>query len=358
MLLLGRHGSEESDYRYGFQGQEQDDEIKGEGNSVNYKFRMHDPRIGRFFAVDPLTSKYPHNSPYAFSENVVIDHVELEGLEKLDIKELNSYLDDPKAFALDKYSQNRNTINAQGPFSLPGFNLMYNRTIMHNSDRPLDGTGQHYTDYYSYDYLTNLVKYDEPSSKGWHGSYAFLSKDGKRYYNFEISNYHYKKSISPILSYWDNGGVRQTLFHFKGGLNEFSLNFSVNKVIPMANAKNSITFNYGAGFGPMLSNIGNTPAGYTIKKSEGKGSYYPVGVGGNIHSGGTFTHNLFAKYNPQKGHAWGVDFFVGIEIQVHAHHVGTIKVENISDPTDVPYNKNYNAWGVAGILSYGLQIKF
>ncbi|MFT5821470.1 MAG: RHS repeat-associated protein [Crocinitomix sp.] len=68
-------------YRYGFQGQEKDDEVKGEGNSVNYKYRMHDPRIGRFFAVDPLAGKYPHNSSYAFSENRVVDGVELEGLE-------------------------------------------------------------------------------------------------------------------------------------------------------------------------------------------------------------------------------------------------------------------------------------
>ena len=43
---------------------------------------MHDPRVGRFFAIDPLSPKYPWNSSYAFSENVVIDHVELEGLEK------------------------------------------------------------------------------------------------------------------------------------------------------------------------------------------------------------------------------------------------------------------------------------
>jgi RHS repeat-associated protein len=69
-------------YRYGFQGQEKDDEVKGAGNSVNYKYRMHDPRVGRFFAVDPLAAKYPHNSPYAFSENNVIHMVELEGTEK------------------------------------------------------------------------------------------------------------------------------------------------------------------------------------------------------------------------------------------------------------------------------------
>ncbi|TXI86712.1 MAG: hypothetical protein E6Q37_03415 [Crocinitomicaceae bacterium] len=37
--------------------------------SVNYKYRMHDPRLGRFFAVDPLYKEFTHNSPYAFSEN-------------------------------------------------------------------------------------------------------------------------------------------------------------------------------------------------------------------------------------------------------------------------------------------------
>jgi RHS repeat-associated protein len=68
-------------YRYGFQNQEKDDELKGAGNSVNYKYRMHDPRVGRFFAVDPLAKEYPWNSTYAFSENRVLDGVELEGLE-------------------------------------------------------------------------------------------------------------------------------------------------------------------------------------------------------------------------------------------------------------------------------------
>lgn len=69
------------DYRFGFQSQEHDDEVKGEGNSINYTFRMHDPRIGRFFAIDPLAGQYPYNSTYAFSENRVLDGIELEGLE-------------------------------------------------------------------------------------------------------------------------------------------------------------------------------------------------------------------------------------------------------------------------------------
>ena len=74
-------------FRYGFQNQEMDDEVKGDGNSVNYKYRMHDPRLGRFFAVDPLFRDYPENSVYAFSQNRVIDCFELEGLEAASAKE-------------------------------------------------------------------------------------------------------------------------------------------------------------------------------------------------------------------------------------------------------------------------------
>ncbi len=80
-VLLKERTVESADFRRGFQGQEHDDEVKGDGNSVNYKYRMHDPRVGRFFAVDPISANYPWNSPYAFSENRLIDGVELEGLE-------------------------------------------------------------------------------------------------------------------------------------------------------------------------------------------------------------------------------------------------------------------------------------
>lgn len=79
--MEGRSLSISSNYRYGFQNQEQDDEINGKGNSINYKYRVHDPRIGRFLSVDPLTASYPFYTPYSFSGNRVIDAVELEGLE-------------------------------------------------------------------------------------------------------------------------------------------------------------------------------------------------------------------------------------------------------------------------------------
>lgn len=86
MLMPGRNESS-SDYRYGFQNQETDDEIKGKGNSSNFKYRMHDPRISRFLSLDPLSPSYPSSSPYGFAENRVIEGIELEGLEFLDSDE-------------------------------------------------------------------------------------------------------------------------------------------------------------------------------------------------------------------------------------------------------------------------------
>ena len=70
-------------YRFGLQGQESENEWAGQtGSHSFFKYRISDNRIGRFFAVDPLASKYPWNSTYAFSENQVIAFVELEGLER------------------------------------------------------------------------------------------------------------------------------------------------------------------------------------------------------------------------------------------------------------------------------------
>jgi RHS repeat-associated protein len=65
-----------------FQGQRFDDELGL--NLVQFKWRNHDPQIGRFIEIDPLSDKYEYNSTYAFSENKVIRHVELEGLESWD----------------------------------------------------------------------------------------------------------------------------------------------------------------------------------------------------------------------------------------------------------------------------------
>jgi RHS repeat-associated protein len=68
-----------------FQNQRFDDDLGL--NWVQFKWRNHDPQIGRFIEIDPLANDYVYNSTYAFSENRVINAVELEGLERADINE-------------------------------------------------------------------------------------------------------------------------------------------------------------------------------------------------------------------------------------------------------------------------------
>ena len=55
-----------------------------------FKYRFDDPQTGRFWSIDPLAEKYVYNSTYAFSENKVTSHVELEGLESESIN--NPYI--------------------------------------------------------------------------------------------------------------------------------------------------------------------------------------------------------------------------------------------------------------------------
>ncbi|WP_347067847.1 RHS repeat-associated core domain-containing protein [Flavobacterium sp. WV_118_3] len=72
MLQDARHGSK-ANYRYGFNGMEKDDELKGEGNSYDFGARMYDSRVGRWFAVDPLAHNFPFESQYGFtSQNPII----------------------------------------------------------------------------------------------------------------------------------------------------------------------------------------------------------------------------------------------------------------------------------------------
>jgi len=57
-------------YRYGFQGQESDDEIYGSKNSYTAEFWQYDSRLGRRWNVDPVVK--PYESSYAtFANNPI-----------------------------------------------------------------------------------------------------------------------------------------------------------------------------------------------------------------------------------------------------------------------------------------------
>lgn len=78
-----------------FQNQELNDDLGVD--MYEFKYRMDDPQIGRFWQIDPLADKYVHNSTYAFSENKVIAHVELEGLESMWVIDSKNPIDYTKA---------------------------------------------------------------------------------------------------------------------------------------------------------------------------------------------------------------------------------------------------------------------
>jgi RHS repeat-associated protein len=80
MQLVGRTYSS-GNYRYGFNGKENDSDVKGEGNQQDYGMRIYDPRVGRFMSIDPLQRSFPALSPYAFAGNGVTFATDMDGLE-------------------------------------------------------------------------------------------------------------------------------------------------------------------------------------------------------------------------------------------------------------------------------------
>lgn len=81
MILGGRNYAADGAHRYGFNGKENDNEVKGEGNQQDYGFRIYDTRIARFLSVDPLLKEYPWYTPYQFAGNMPIHAIDIDGLE-------------------------------------------------------------------------------------------------------------------------------------------------------------------------------------------------------------------------------------------------------------------------------------
>jgi RHS repeat-associated protein len=82
MQMFGRTGIPYGAvYRYGLNGKENDDDVKGIGLQQDYGMRIYDPRVGKFLSVDPLTRSYAELSPYQFASNTPIAAVDIDGQE-------------------------------------------------------------------------------------------------------------------------------------------------------------------------------------------------------------------------------------------------------------------------------------
>ncbi len=78
MIQPGRNFNS-SEYRFGFNGKESDDELKGTKNSYDFGARIYDPRIGSFLSIDPLWKIFPYQSPYVFALNNPIRFIDIDG---------------------------------------------------------------------------------------------------------------------------------------------------------------------------------------------------------------------------------------------------------------------------------------
>ena len=83
MIQPGRSYSAGTAYRYGFNGKENDNEVSGEGNKLDYEARILDSRLGRWMSIDPEAKKFPAESPYIYSSNSPILFYDPDGEEKI-----------------------------------------------------------------------------------------------------------------------------------------------------------------------------------------------------------------------------------------------------------------------------------
>ncbi|MFN3343141.1 MAG: hypothetical protein ACK40M_10620, partial [Flavobacteriales bacterium] len=123
-VILKNRNFNSSKIRHGFQLQERDDEIKGEGNSIDFENRMMDTRVGRFLSMDMLKRNYSYLSPYSFAENMPIQFIELKGMQTdIDAARKKNLEAAKKSFEMQQkeyqdkkatFNQNRQGINPQG----------------------------------------------------------------------------------------------------------------------------------------------------------------------------------------------------------------------------------------------------
>jgi RHS repeat-associated protein len=71
--------AENTGYRYGFNGMEKDDELKGSGNAIDFGARMYSTRLGRWMSTDPKFGLQPGWSPYKFGLDNPIIFIDPEG---------------------------------------------------------------------------------------------------------------------------------------------------------------------------------------------------------------------------------------------------------------------------------------
>ena len=179
-MMPGRKYEAGNSYRYGFNGKENDNEVKGEGNEVDYGLRVYDPRLGRFLSTDPIAYQYPQLTPYQFASNRPIDGVDLDGLEY--VKRIHTVNAQGQVIATKDiiyYQMDDKTLKAHGGTT---------KGLYNSAGYGPEGKGIKHEYYLENGNKSNLKDvWDLPGSYATHGLYSgdgSITYTGKKDYDF------------------------------------------------------------------------------------------------------------------------------------------------------------------------------
>jgi hypothetical protein len=163
------------EYRFGFNGQEKDNQIYGSGNSYTAEFWQYDARLGRRWNVDPILKVW--ESPFnCFSNNPI-------------------YLKDPTGLTGEVtktengYSDNRYPIN-QSPLNVPGNVLIIRANIYLYGDANSNMAESMETTMNNQ--LNNVESISTPNGEINLPNYSSIEIDGERYTVIFDVNVEYK----------------------------------------------------------------------------------------------------------------------------------------------------------------------
>lgn len=126
MLMPGRSYKALNAYRFGFNGKQNDNDLKGEGNLIDYGARFYDARIGRWMSVEPKSIKYPELSPYTYVANSPIKFIDYDGRDfgvevidntiiiKMNVYTINEKTTTEAQKAADELNQTNATVEIDG----------------------------------------------------------------------------------------------------------------------------------------------------------------------------------------------------------------------------------------------------
>jgi RHS repeat-associated protein len=269
-------------YRFGFQGQEGDDEVSGEGNSYTAEFWQYDSRLGRRFNVDPIFKEY--ESPYACFGNSPISVIDPNGADS--------------------------TFYGEQGYEIPGTRIENEAVAYFAYDK--EGGVEHgnltYRQGKSYHSLFGDEMNEGPSrySSVVNGTRMLSEK----YFKDITSNAFYLNFGSPsgsIVSFWFNSGYKKDFdYKYKGDLKDVSSNQAISfggGILMNKNEVGMLYWGYAAGIAY------GGPKWKAYKRLANDNKWMHQSIEGNSDEWGevhSWTYGFFlskngGKYYPQLG---------------------------------------------------------